>query len=233
MESYIEITFLHNLLIHALSLTLSIIYSRKCMSKHRFFLIIGLLTSIQSFFFFDKMIYIIWLNEMIIFLFLFNYYISTYLLFIGWRFVFHGFYYLFFSGTIYHHQFFIFDEKVLLFDLIVLILYISLLLKAKYHLSEYDFIYQFVLNHKKYQGYVDSGNLATYQNIPIIFIKDHIYQDLTNKKETLLIETIQNQNIIECKKAEIKIHHQKKIVYCSPISNDYDYDALLNMKGLL
>ena len=80
---------------------------------------------------------------------------------------------------------------------------------------------------------MDTGNQATYKQIPIIFIKENIFKQLNNPIEFVEIETVNGINIIETIKQEIIINSQKKSVYCAKISNEYEFDALLNLKGLL
>ena len=233
MDSYVELTFIHNLLVHSISLTCACIYSRKIISHYKFICIILLTTLLPSFLFIENSTTFIWINEILLFLFQFKFLSSTYLCYVGCRFIFHIIFYLLFDGTIYHLQFFIFDEKVLIFDIFVFIFYLSILLKIKYSMSEKEFIYPFILNHQNYLGYMDSGNFATYEHIPIIFIKEFIYHSLIHPAQEIFIETIQNTSCIEIKKIEIIINHKKQVVYCSPYDNDNTYDALLNMKGIL
>ena len=130
MESYIECTLLHNLFIHSFALTLSNIYSKKYMSLKRFIIIILCTTLLPSFLFIPYSSTIIWINEIFIY-FLFKYRTSTYIYYIGFRLLFILFFYFLFKGTIYHHQFYIFDNYSLYFDLILIIPYLSILLKTK------------------------------------------------------------------------------------------------------
>lgn len=232
MESYIELTLLHNLFIHCFSLSLSNIYSKKYMSKKLYWIIIISTTLLPSILFIPYSSTIIWVNEILIFV-LFKYRITTYIYYVGFRLLFIIFFYSLFNGTIYHNQFFLFNLNALYFDFILLIPYISLLTKVKFNIIENDFIYPFKLNNKKYIGYMDSGNQATFDHIPIIFIKENIFNQLNCKKIWIDIETIHGINQIETMKQEIVINSHKITVYCSKISNDFEYDALLNMKGLL
>ena len=232
MESYLELTFIHNLFIHSFSLTLSNIYSKKRISKKRFIVIILCTTLLQSFLFIPFSSTIIWINEIVIF-FLFKYLLSTYFYYVGFRLIFVILYYLLFDGTIYHNQYFIFDNSTLYFDCLLFVLYLSVLYKLKYIILEKEFIYPFVLNHNKYVGFMDSGNQATYNYIPIIFIKENIYNKLNSSIEMIDIETVSGMNTIEVIKSVIEINSNKIEVYCSKLDNDFKYDALLNMKGIL
>ena len=232
MESYIELTFLHNIFIHSFSLSLSNIYSKRYMSKKLFVLIILVTTLLPSILYIPYSSTIIWINEILIFL-LFKNRISTYIYYVGFRLLFIILFYFIFNGTIYHNQYFLFDISALYFDLILLILYISILCKIKYKIIENDFIYPFKLNNKKYIGYMDTGNQATYEHIPVIFLKESIFNQLDNNKILIDIETINGTNKVETIKQDITINSHKITVYCSKISNDFEYDALLNLKGLL
>lgn len=233
MESYVEVSFIHNLLIHALSLTLSNVLSRKVMSNQRFIGIVLMVSLLPSFLFIEFELWI-WIHEMILFLLFFNKRNHTYFIFIGLRFSIHLFYYFMFEGTIYHLQFFVFEiGPVFLFDLFVLVMYLSILMKAKYHISENDFIYSFTLNDKTYKGYVDTGNLATFNNIPIIFIKQSIYEQLCCEFVFVPIQTIREIDDVEGKITHIIMNHKTiKVIIC-PMNVPYPYDALLNMKGIL
>lgn len=233
MESYVEVTFIHNLLIHSFSLTLSNVFSRKVMSKQHFLTILFMTTTLPCFLFVESKTWI-WINEIFLFLFLFKNRNHTYLIFVGFRFLFHLFYYFFFEGTIYQLQFFVFNSKqVLFFDSLLLILYISVCCKLKYVFSEKDFVVKFKLKDKKYNGYLDSGNLATYQNIPIIFINEKIYESINDKMIYFNIQTISQCNKIEGKYTQIEMNHKKINVICAPMNHEYQYDAILNMKGIL
>ena len=232
MESYLELTFIHNLLIHSFSLTLSNIYSKKRIPKKHFIIILLCTTLLPSFLFIPYSSTIIWINEIILFL-LFKYLISTYFYYIGFRVIFIIFFYLLFNGTVYHNQFFLFDHTVLYFDCILFILYLSVLCKFKYLILEKEFVYPFVLNNKRYIGFMDSGNQATYHQVPIIFIKENIYNKLNESVENIEIETVNGINTIEVIKQRIDINSNKMNVYCAKLTNDFEYDALLNMKGIL
>lgn len=232
MNSYVEIVFIHNLLIHSIALTLANIFSRKVMSKKYFIFTALSITFLPSFLFLENDSWI-WIHEIFIFLFLFKNRTHTYLIFVGNRILFHITYYLFFEGTIKHLQFFPFEYVPLFFfDLVLFILYMSLLVKAKYTLSEKDFICSFYLNNKRYQGYIDSGNLATYKGLPIIFMKENIYQQIESIPILMEIQTIQDENHIQAKKTVIKINNKMIEVYCAKV-NACPYDAILNMKGIL
>lgn len=232
MNSYVEIAFIHNLLIHSISLTLANIFSRKVMSITTFICIVFTITFLPSFLFLKTDSWI-WIHEICVFIFLFKDRTHTYLIFVGNRILFHIFYYLFIQGSIQHLQFFPFEYPLLfVFDFILLFLYLSLLVKAKYILSEKDFICSFYLNHKKYKGYIDSGNLATHKGLPIIFIQENIYHQIKSKPILLDIQTIQDENYIQAKHTFIKINNKKVEVYCAQAKN-CTYDAILNMKGIL
>lgn len=232
MNSYVEIVFLHNLLIHSISLTFANIFSRKIMSNLHFLQIIFFVTLLPSILFLENDSWI-WIHEIILFLFLFHNREHTYLIFVGNRILFQLFFYLLFEGTIQHNQFFPFEyTRLFICDFILLFLYISLLLKAKYALSEKDFICTFIFNHKKYKGYIDSGNFATHKGLPIIFMKETLYNQISTSPILLEIQTIQNENIIEVKNTIIKINHKSIEVLCASMK-DCTYDAILNMKGIL
>ena len=232
MNSYVEIAFIHNLLIHSIALTLANIFSRKVMSMTTFIFIVFTITFLPSFLFLNIDSWI-WIHEICIFIFLFKDRTHTYLIFVGNRILFHILYYLLIEGSIQHLQFFPFEYPLLfIFDFILLFLYLSLLVKAKYRLSEKDFLCSFYLNHKKYKGYIDSGNLATYEGLPIIFIQENIYHQIESKPILLDIQTIQDENTIQAKHTFIKINNKTIEVYCAQVKN-CTYDAILNMKGIL
>ena len=232
MESYVEIVFIHNLLIHSIALTIANIFSKKGMSSIHFMKIILLITFLPSFLFLENNSWI-WINEILVFIFLFNNRTHSYLIFIGTRIIFHFFFYFFFEGTIKHLIFFPFTySSLFLFDTILLFFYISLLLKAKYILSERDFLCTFHLNHKKYKGYIDSGNFASYKGIPIIFIKEKLYEQIQSSPIIIDVLTVQNENQVQAKKTEIQINNKTIEVYCAEVK-DCTYDAILNMKGIL
>ncbi|WP_294562791.1 hypothetical protein [uncultured Traorella sp.] len=234
MESYVEITFMHNLLISAFSLTSSLVLSRKPMNRSHFWKILLMVTILPSFLFCENSMTWIWLNEIIMFLFLFKERNHTYLLFVTFRLLFHLIYYMLFEGVIYHLQFFVSDIfMVFLADMVVGFFYLILLSKGRYHLSERDFLYCFEMNHKKYRGYVDSGNLATYRSLPIIFVKRSIYETIKAPATLILIEQVVGIEEVEGIKSEIIMNRKKIQVICCPLEGDYPYDALLNMKGIL
>lgn len=232
MNSYVEIAFIHNLLIHSIALTLANIFSRKVMPKQTFIFTVLLTTLLPSFLFLENDSWI-WIHEIFIFVFLFKDRTHTYLIFVGNRILFHITYYLLIEGSIQHLQFFPFEYGLLfIFDFILFVFYLSLLVKAKYTLSEKDFMCLFYLNNKKYKGYIDSGNLATYKGLPIIFIQEKIYQQINSRSILLNIQTIQDENYIQAKQTIIKINNKTIKVYCAQVKN-CTYDAILNMKGIL
>lgn len=234
MESYVELTFMHNYLILCISLTLSCICTKRRFKTITFLQIPLLLTFFASFIFFEYSEYLMIAIEIFCFIQYFKYKIHTYVLFISFRLIFHFLYIILFFGSIKHHQFFIFDEiSVMLSDLFLLFMYGVLLCKAKYKIQENDFVIPFILNQKKYIGYIDSGNLATYHQIPIIFVKDKIYQLLHGENILIEIENVNQSKWINGKQENIMIDHKSSRVICCLLENDFKYDALLNMKGIL
>ena len=234
MESYVEFTLMHNILISAFSLTCALIFSRKPMNKAQFWAILLMVTILPSFLFCEHSTSWIWVNEIVMFLFLFKNRNHTYLLFVAFRFLFHLTYYLFFEGTIFHLQFFVSEEgSIFVADLMIFLIYLIILSKGKYHLSQKDFLYEFEMDHQSYLGYVDSGNLATYESIPIIFVKRSIFESICAPSLSLVIEHISGKEEIQGIKSEMILNHKKIEVICCPLDNDYPYDALLNMKGIL
>ena len=232
MESYIEIVLIHNLLIHSIALTIANIFSRKVMSNVQFVSIVLLITFLPSFLFLENDSWI-WINEIFVFLVLFHNRTHTYLIFTGNRILFQLLFYFNFEGTIKHLLFFPFEYKTLfIFDFIILFLYMSLLIKTKYILSEKDFLCTFYLNKKKYKGYIDSGNFATFKGKPIIFIKENIYNQIQSIPIIIDIQTVQQDNQIEAKYTNIQMNHKNIEVYCSKVNN-CSYDAILNMKGII
>lgn len=233
MESYVEITFLHNILVLAVCLTLASLMTYQGMNKKRFFKILLMLTFFQSFVFLPVQSWV-WINEIIVFLFFFKYRTHQYLLFIGFRFLFHLLYILCFDGTIYHCQFFVFDvQGVMSADLILAGFYFIVLFRGKTILAEKQFIREFEINHKKYRGYLDSGNLVTYETRPVIFLKREIYEQLNGNKVILPICHVSGESRVEGKKENMKIENKAVAVICCQIEDEYPYDALLNMKGMV
>lgn len=234
MESYVEITLLHNLLILAFSLKLALIMTHKCFSNRKTVLICLSISTLSSFLFIEHSSWVIWVMEFLIFILAFYYYLSTYLVFIASRFLFHVLYMNLFFGTIYNHQYFVFEIKsVFLADMILLLIYKMMTHKAKYALCEHDFVVFFRLFHHTYKGYLDSGNLACYQTIPIIFVKDNLYEKFKTEPIYLDIDSVAQCEMLKGFPGEIIINRKKIKVICCRLSAQFPYDALLNMKGLL
>lgn len=234
VNSYVELTFIHNYLINCISLTCSCILSKRNYSISKFHQIIFILTFFASFIFTSNSEILCWILEIICLIIYFKDKTHTYLLFVGFRFLFILYYMTLFFGSVAHHQFFIFDEKnVLISDLILLFFYLILLCKAKYTLQEKDFIFPFILQHKKYIGYMDSGNLAYYHQFPIIFVTEKIFNQLNGEKILIEIQHVNNSEFVEGYYEEIIIDSKKSKVICCLIHQEFKYDALLNMKGIL
>lgn len=234
MESYVELSFMHNYLINCFALTLSLILSKRRMSWKRKHGVLLILTASASFLFVEHSLFYVTLIELCIAFIYFSHRMKTYLLYISVRLLFHGAYLFFFFGTFCHYQFFIFDElPVIISDCFLLIIYFSIILKYKITLSQDDFIIDFILENKHYKGYLDSGNLCTYYLLPVIFIKEDIYEQLDGERVTLFIQQVASVCEVGGIEKMITIDSKTSKVICCPLQHDYPYDALLNMKGLL
>lgn len=234
MESFVEVVFLHNYLFHALALSLSCIFSKRAFSRQQFHLVVFILTSFATFLFIDFSEQMMWFVEMMLFVLFFKNKRSTYCLFMSFRFLLNLICFLLLQGSILNHQFFSFEIfPLFLMDVVVLFFYFVLYKKWKYVYQEKDFVREFILEKKKYVGYLDSGNLASIDAIPLIFIREEIYENLSGKKRNIEIVTIHEESWIEGIEKEIKLDGKKCFVLCCPMHHEYPYDALLNMKGIL
>jgi hypothetical protein len=114
--------------------------------------------------------------------------------------------------------------------MILSVIYITLLyiIQNYKEIFKKEYIYKVKINNKIYKGYMDTGNISTYNNFPIIYINS-IYKTNSYKKiDTISITTISSINEIDIYEGEKLIYKKKEYKVYYSFTENLTFDILLN-----
>ena len=243
MESYIEISFVNQILLMVLSILIAGYITCKpvCLKEN---VIYSVSISLFCSLFWGTYSWLLYMClEVFFFLLYFRYRLKTYFVYGSLRFLLSFTCYALWKGSYHLGMYYVpLHQKPFLFWTIEIILLISLLRKWKYFLGKLNYIYECTIqsNHKKFSvcAYLDSGNLLTLQGIPVVFLdpKYTLYFQ-GERMQFVNIQTVQGEQEIGCYEALIEIKgyaSQHVYVHCKQnIKLPFRCELLLNMKLLM
>lgn len=233
MESYLEITLLHNILVNVFCLLLAHSCSFYEVTSKQIIAVLGLV--IFSTFCFHPYAYaLIIISELIILLILYRHREFLVFLSIGFRFILNLYFFYTVEGSIYNAQFFIAGEHYLWIEWSVLFfLILSLWIKGRIEGIEYFFMRTCYIEQIKCRGYLDSGNFLFVEDFPVIFLNQSLFDLLPNEENvSCCFQTVSEQKQQWGKKCRFSFDCKKwQTVICLPMEKS-NYDCLIHMKGL-
>lgn len=114
--------------------------------------------------------------------------------------------------------------------MILSVIYIILLYIIQNYKELYkkEYIYKITINNKIYKGYMDTGNNSTYNNIPIIYMRNTYKTTKFRKIDVISILTISSTNQIDIYEGEELIYKKRKYKVYYSFTDNITFDVLLN-----
>lgn len=199
MSSYIEVTFINNVLIMMLSLVLAHYLLLDRMSR-RTMLRYTLAVSLLAVLCWNSFSPLLMLGaEILSCVFWFKLHVKVFALAYSLRLLFSLTCYVLYGGSFHLLIYFVptGTYTILYFWVIAGIAFAASMRKWKYYITQAQYIYETVLwaGQKKFHiyGYLDSGNVLTYNEIPIIFAVSRFYEYFKNENIELVVMNTMNQ----------------------------------------
>lgn len=216
MESYIEISWLHNILFLVLSQMMAGYLSLRPLSLKKQWGYALLITSYGTLFWTSNAWIGCLLLELICILLWYRHTLKTYFFMLSFRMLWNISAMLWVKGTMAHGLFFPAIETSLL-KLWILGIFLLLLLQKKWHtyVMQTNFVYSCKLIKKdrvwKGRGYMDSGNMLMYDGMPVVFM-DWKYQSYFSRENIQYIEmqTMNETGEMEGIEVELLLENQTK-----------------------
>lgn len=243
MESYIEVSFINQVLL----MVLSILVAGYITCKPIRFIENGIYSisiAVCCSLFWGTYSWIIYLGlEIFFFLLYFRYRLKTYFVYGSLRFLLSFTCYALWQGSYHLGMYYVplHQNPVGIWAIEVFLLFV-LLRKWKYFLGKLNYIYECKIQskHKKLclRAYLDSGNLLTIQDVPVVFV-DAKYLNYFHgeKMKYIPMQTMHGKQEIECYEAliELKGYPSRNVyVHCKPnMRLPLRCEILLNMKLLM
>lgn len=243
MDSYMEVTFINTLLLLWLSTSISCYITWKPLARKKLFLYAITIAFVGSFLFARYEWMIMVLLEAFFFFWLWRYALKTWLVLIALRLLWNMTCYVLYQGSFHLGIYFVPSHvRPLPLWLFCLVTIIFLQHKWKDSLGQLDFIYPCAIDtcgiRIKLHGYLDSGNLLTYNNIPVIFL-DLKYAEYFKDEciELVVMDTIEKADMIPCYEASItlgRLAKRRVLINCEQhLRLPYHAQALLNMNMMI
>lgn len=211
MDSYIEISFLHNLLLIYVSCMVGKYVSVQPISTKKIWIYTVSMAGSGCFLWFPNAWILICFLEATFFFFYFRYIYRAYLVGLCFRFLCSFTCFVIYQGGFHNLLWFVpVDAFIYPTWMFYILLYSLLANKWKDILSRRSYIYKVYLHVEGHcfsvLGYLDSGNLLTYQGIPVIFMDKKFQAYFKNQRIELVVRnTISGTDVIRCYECEISI----------------------------
>lgn len=239
MESYLEVSFLHNMCTIALSMFLGEYAAIQPVALYRILLYAMIISALGCLGWFPYAMLLLFLLEVLAFFFFFRHAYKAYAC--GWvvRLLLHASAFVFYGGGFHNGMWFVpMDTGVAALWIVYGVIGILLMVKWKDVFSRLSYIYEVTMHlprkQLKMKSYLDSGNLLTYQHIPIIFVDKKYQTYFQNQRiELVVMNSIQASEVIRCYECDIQIAGCKKqhvYINCDQhLQLPFECDVLLNM----
>lgn len=237
LESYVEAAFILQFGILLISLQLTQAATLALLSMRQK-LIYAFVVAFSGSFYFNEWQPVLILLIELCFLYSFFYYkLSTYFLALMVRFLIIFTFYKLFMGTIANYQYFPpIYLNILPFIFIISIVFVSLLRKGNYRITQRNFLYELKINNDTVLGYLDSGNSFTIQGMPVIFVNLKVYEAI-GKADIVhsIMHTIGNDHITGGKITQIQINGGEKMKVVAVLCEEkfpMGANCLLNLRQM-
>ena len=237
MDSYVEAAFILNGMINYAAVQIGCALTSVILSKKEKLCYVLIITSCGSFMFMQGSLMIMFLLETAFFLKLFYKTSQMYLVSIGFRFLMILSLIKWMDGSVHNLLFF---PAVHVNLLPVFLLYglflLALSRKWQVYFSMHHYMHEVYLDDMKVMGYLDSGNSAMAQGLPIIVASKDVYEMLKEEESSCVeVHTLTNKGSFAGKKAMLRYKSGKSIQVIVIMSEEkllLGADCLLNMNGV-
>lgn len=218
MESYVEVTFLNDVLIGVLAFYGSAFFSLSKMQTRSFFLFL-LIEQLFHIFCFDERIYFLfYLYEIFFYCFLFYHQAKKGVMYFCLKYLLMFTCFKLFGGSFHLFHYYV-PTTIRIYGLWLLFILLIVLLKEKWssYLRVSDFIYEvnIIADKKiKVRGYLDTGNTLCVQDIPVLFLDESyalFFQSFNQKK--ISYSTLNKKEEINVYLCEVRIDRYKSNQY--------------------
>lgn len=235
MPSYIEITILLNFSIHYLSINLGCAFTSVILSR-KTKLFYALMTSFfGSVLFFEGSLSVILFLEILFYLKYFYHHYEMYLAYLGIRLLHILSLMKILQGSVHNLLFFPnIHQKIGWILFIHSLILVCLSKKWRLLFSMRHYIYEVEINGLLLKGYLDSGNCAMHEGLPIVVVRQEVYDQLEEEESLdIKVHTITNKGIFKGKKVMFcfKSCPSRPIFVIASEHLLLNVDCLLNMKG--
>lgn len=239
VESYLEISFLHNACTIMLSVLLGEYAATQPLSMRRVGIYAIMISTIGCFGWFPYAGLAVFIVEVAAFFFLFTYAWKTYMSALVLRTLFYLSAFVFYGGGFHNGLWFVpIHSGIIALWIIYGILALLMITKWKDTFARLSYVYEcvLILQEKRihFKSYLDSGNLMTYHQIPVLFM-DKKYQTYFKKQriELVVMNSIGATEVIRCYECEVQIAGCKKqrvYIHCDRhLELPFHCEVLLNM----
>lgn len=240
MESYIEVSLLHNFITVVISTLMATYASLQPISFKRILIYASVQASTSCIFWFSNAWVLSVVVELLFFLVFFRYAYKTYVISLVTRFLWLCTAFVMYDGGFHNGAYFVpMDQPIYILWAIYGVCMLLLLAKWKDFVAELSYVYSLKLYTKQkilpLRGYLDSGNLITFKNVPILFLDKKYYAYFQNQGiELVVMNTITDTDVIRCYDCELQLSGCKKqrvFVNCEKsLELPLHCELLLNMK---
>lgn len=239
MESYIEVTYINNVLIGIFAYYASSYFSMSKMS-HRFFYVFLLCEQLVIVLLFNKAMYpLFYLLEYTLTLWLFYHQYKKLLMYLCIKYLAFFTMFKFFNGSFHLLHYFV-PSHINILGIWILLLFGIVVLHQKYaaYLKVSDFIYSLTIEANKpihVKGFLDTGNQVMWKKHAVLFL-DHAYLSYFKEclKEQVVVHTLNKTEVLSCYLCKVKINRYKKGEYyicCDKrVALEWGCKCLLNME---
>lgn len=218
MESYIEITFVHNMLICIFAYYASSYFSLSKISNRFFytFLLVEQLCIVLLYV--ETYYFLFYLLELVFTLFIFYHQYKKLLMYLCIKYL-SFFTCMKFLGGSFHLLHYFVPSNVNVIGIWCLLLFAILVLKQKWsvYLRVSDFIYSMIIyadKEIKIRGFLDTGNQVILNDIPVLFLDSKYHDAFMNMKEEIFqVITLNKEEKLVCYLCDVKINRYKRRSY--------------------
>lgn len=211
MDSYVEVSFLHTMLLILLSVWIAQYISLKPISDLRLLAYAFLQSLCLCFMWFSYSWLLCVIIEALFFLIIFHYAKKTYLVALCIRALSMATCFVVYQGGFHNVTWFVpIQARIWPVWVTLIIVAIALRMKWKYYLAKTSCVYDTKIYTKhetlRIKGYLDSGNLLTWQGVPVIFLSPNYHAYFKDESiELIVMNSVSDTAILRCYTSKIQI----------------------------
>ena len=240
MESYVEISWLYNVLTIVLCVMLASYSSMQPIRSRDALLYAGVVSLAGVSLYMEASLYIVLAGEMLFFITMFHRRRKLYMFAMAYRFFLYLSCFAWCGGSMHNALLFLsVDTNPIYIFLIYALFAVLLQRKWKSLLASSNYVYDVWLytndSKIKLKGYLDSGNLLSHEELPVIFLDQH-YQTYFDDSciQLVVMNTVEKAGVISCYPCRIQLNgcgiHEAFVSCEKHLHLPFDCVALLNMK---